>query len=107
MSIRFITAVNGQVDLDLMNETEFDLIVSDLVMQVLVDWEFLTGVREGTHQQEIPAMTLTARDSEKDCKRARKCGFDRYKVVVERERFLTSVAELLALGPKPKHEIHS
>jgi hypothetical protein len=42
-------------------------------------------------------MTLTARDSEKDCKRARKCGFDRYKVVIERERFLTSVAELLAL----------
>jgi DNA-binding response OmpR family regulator len=80
MSIRFITAVNGQIDFDVMNETEFDLIVSGLVMQVLVGWGFLTRVREGTHQQEIPAMTLTAPDSEKDCRRARKCGFDRYKV---------------------------
>jgi two-component system chemotaxis sensor kinase CheA len=102
-----ITAENGQIGLDRMNETEFDLIVSDLDMQVMDGWEFLTRVREGTHQQEIPAMTLTAPDSEKDRKRAKECGFDRYEVRIERERFLTSVAELLGLGTKPKHETHS
>ncbi len=104
---QIITAENGQIDLDGMNETEFALIVSDLDMPVMDGWEFLTRVREGGHQQEIRAMTLTALDSDKDRKRAKKCGFDRYEVRIEREGFVTSVAELLGLETKSKHETRS
>jgi two-component system chemotaxis sensor kinase CheA len=97
-------AENGQVGLDCMNEFQFDLIVSDLDMPVMDGWEFLKRVREGADvlfpAKDIPAMALTALDSESDRKRAMECGFNRYEVKIERESFLTSVAELLGLGKK-------
>ncbi len=90
-------AENGKVGLELMNETEFDLIVSDLDMPVIDGWEFLKRVREGVQQQDIPAIALTALDSASDRERATESGFDRYEVKMHREHFLTSVAELLGL----------
>jgi len=97
-------AENGKVGLACMNEAQFDLIVSDLDMPVMDGWEFMRCVREGTDvllpAKDIPAMALTALDSESDRKRAMECGFNRYEVKIERERFLTSVAELLGLGKK-------
>jgi two-component system chemotaxis sensor kinase CheA len=92
---RVTTAENGQMGLDCMNEAEFDLIVSDLDMPVMNGWEFVKKVRQDTDQQEIPAIALTALDSESDRDRAMACGFNRYEVKLDRERFLTSVAELI------------
>ena len=91
------TAENGKVGLDLMSDTEFDLIVSDLDMPVIDGWEFLKRVRAGKRQQDIPAIALTALDSVADREKATQSGFDRYEVKMHRERFLTSVAELLSL----------
>ena len=42
-------------------------------------------------------MALTSLDTAKDRKRAMECGFDHYEVKLDRERFLTTVAELLDL----------
>jgi len=92
---RVTTAENGQMALDRMNEAEFDLIVSDLDMPVMDGWEFVKKIRQDTDQQKIPAIALTALDSESDRDRAMACGFDRYEVKLDRERFLTSVAELI------------
>ncbi len=90
-----ITAENGQVGLDRINDTMFDLVVSDIEMPVMNGWDFLKNVREGIRQQGIPAVALTALNSEKDRMKALKCGYDRYEVKIDRERFLTAVAELL------------
>jgi two-component system chemotaxis sensor kinase CheA len=92
------TAENGKTGLDRMNEIEFDLIVSDLDMPVMDGWEFVKRVRQDSRQQNIPAIALTALDSEIDRDRAIACGFNRYEVKLDREHFLTSVAELL--GPE-------
>ena len=102
---KVITAENGQAGLERINASRFDLIVSDLEMPVMNGWEFLEYVRKGRHQSDIPAMALTALDSPEDRKRALACGFDRYEVKLDRERFLTSVAELLGLAEK--QEVHS
>ena len=91
------TAEDGKIGLDRLDETEFDLIVSDLEMPVMDGWDFLKHVRQGTHQQDVPAMALTSLDTDKDRKRAMECGFDRYEVKLDRQRFLTTVAELLGL----------
>jgi two-component system chemotaxis sensor kinase CheA len=91
------TAENGKIGLDRFEENEFDLIVSDLEMPVMDGWEFLKHVRQGTHQQDISAMALTSLDTDKDRKRAMECGFDRYEVKLNREHFLSTVAELLDL----------
>ncbi|MFH2218372.1 MAG: hybrid sensor histidine kinase/response regulator [Pseudomonadota bacterium] len=95
---RVVTAENGRVGLDRMDEMEFDLIVSDLEMPEMNGWDFVKHVRQSAHQQDIPTLALTALDSDKDRERARECGFDRYEIKIDRERFLTAVAELLAPG---------
>jgi len=77
------------------DEMRFDLIVSDLDMPVMDGWEFLKRVRKDSHRPDIPAMALTSLDSDTDRKRAMESGFDRYEVKLDRERFLTTVAELL------------
>jgi two-component system chemotaxis sensor kinase CheA len=92
---RVTTAENGHVGLDRIHEARFDLIVSDLDMPVMDGWEFVKHVRQGKDRQGIPAIALTALDSERDRDRAMECGFNRYEVKLDRERFLTSVAELL------------
>ncbi|MDY6988718.1 MAG: chemotaxis protein CheW [Thermodesulfobacteriota bacterium] len=98
---RVTTAEHGQMGLDLMNDTEFDLIVSDLDMPVMDGWAFVRSVRQREDQRDIPAIALTALDSESDRHSAMECGFSCYEVKLDRERFLTSVAELL--GRKKVH----
>ena len=92
-----IAAENGHAGLERLDETEFDLIVSDLDMPKMNGWDFLKHVRQSMHQKDIPAVALTALDSEQDRKRAMECGFNRYEVKLDRERFLTSAAELLGI----------
>jgi two-component system chemotaxis sensor kinase CheA len=92
---RVITAENGQIGLDRIKESEFDLIISDLEMPIMDGWEFMKNVRQGTYQQDIPALALTVLDNEADRKRAVECGFDGCEVKLNRKRFLASVAELL------------
>jgi two-component system chemotaxis sensor kinase CheA len=95
------TAEHGQMGLDRMEDSQFDLIVSDLDMPVMDGWTFVKSIRQRKNQQDIPAIALTALDSEGDRHRAIECGFSRYEVKLDRERFLTSVAELL--GRKKGH----
>jgi len=89
---KVITAENGRAALDRFNENRFDLIVSDIEMPVMNGWDFIRTVRKGSN---IPAVALTALDSEKDRKTAKDCGYDRYEVKIDREHFLTTVAGLL------------
>ncbi len=92
---KVITAENGRTALDRFNENRFDLIVSDIEMPVMNGWDFIRTVRKGSN---IPAVALTALDSEKDRKTAKDCGYDRYEVKIDREHFLTTVARLLEVG---------
>jgi len=91
-----VTAVdNGQHGLECLDNSEFDLIVSDLEMPVMDGWEFMRNVRRGARQPDIPAIALTALDTEKDRVQTMQCGYNRYEVKMDRERFLTSVAQML------------
>jgi two-component system chemotaxis sensor kinase CheA len=92
-----VAVENGKFGLDCMDENEFDLLVSDLEMPVMNGWDFLQHVRQSKHRKNIPAVALTALDSDKDRSRAMECGFDRYEVKLDRKRFLSTVAELLGL----------
>ncbi len=94
-----VTAVeNGQLGLECLKKNEFNLIVSDLEMPVMDGWEFMRHVRKGVRQSDIPAIALTALDTEKDRVQTMQCGYNRYEVKMDRERFLTSVAQILKEG---------
>ena len=91
-----VTAVeNGQLGLECLKKNKFDLIVSDLEMPVMDGWEFMSNVRRGDRQSEIPAIALTSLDTQQDRVQTMQCGYNRYEVKMDRERFLTAVAQTL------------
>jgi two-component system chemotaxis sensor kinase CheA len=94
---RVTAAENGDIGLEHITNTNFDLVVSDLEMPVMNGWDFMRHVRQKSRQPNIPAIALTSLDTEYDRARALKSGFDRYEVKMDRERFLTAVASLLDL----------
>jgi two-component system chemotaxis sensor kinase CheA len=87
------TAVDGADGLKRLDAGNFDLVVSDIEMPVLDGWGFARAVRQ--RGSEVPLMALTTLSTDADRARALACGFDRYEVKLDRERFLAAVAELL------------
>ncbi len=90
-----VTATDGQAGLSLINEKDFDLIVSDIEMPVMNGFDFLKNVRSGKRQSDIPAIAVTALDSDEDRDKAVQCGFNRYETKFNRDTFLASVEEII------------
>ncbi len=88
-------AEDGKKALALLAGAEFDLIVSDLEMPVLDGWRFLEQVRSDGRWAGLPAVALTALDSEADRASAREAGFDAYVIKIDREELLATIARLL------------
>ncbi len=88
-------AENGEEALDCMEKGKFDLIVSDLDMPVMDGWAFLKKVRKEKRYGNIPAIALTALNSETDQARAQNAGFNGYEIKLNREQLLFNVAKLL------------
>jgi two-component system chemotaxis sensor kinase CheA len=87
------TAVDGADGLKRLDAAEFDLVVSDIEMPVLDGWGFARAVRR--RGSDVPLLALTTLSTDADRDKALACGFDRYEVKLDRERFLAAVAELL------------
>ena len=88
-----VTAVkNGQLGLDKIEETSFDLIISDIEMPVMDGWDFMKNVRKTLKMKDIPAIALTSLDSDEAKMKAMENGFNYYEVKLDRERFLSTVA---------------
>ena len=88
-------AEHGEEALACMENRNFDLIISDLNMPVMDGWTFLKKVRRQSRYKNIPAIALTALDSETDLTRAQDAGFNGYEIKLNRERLLFNVAKLL------------
>jgi two-component system chemotaxis sensor kinase CheA len=94
------TAVNGAEGLARLDGGTFDLIVSDVEMPVMDGWEFARAVRRRPGGAALPLLALTTLDSAADRAKAAACGFDRFEVKLQRDRFLAAAAALLA-EPRP------
>jgi two-component system chemotaxis sensor kinase CheA len=94
-----VTASNGALGLEMLETQQFDLIVSDIEMPVLDGWGFAKAVRERPQSRRLPMLALSTLSSPADRERALRCGFDRYEVKLERDRFLEAVQQLLAAPP--------
>lgn len=89
------TASNGKEGLALLESQSFDLIVSDIEMPVMDGMEFITHVRTQDSYKHIPAIALTALDSEEDRQRCLESGFDAHEVKLNREILLHQISKLL------------
>jgi two-component system chemotaxis sensor kinase CheA len=90
-----ITAENGKEGLERLAEDKFDLIVSDIEMPEMNGWDFISAIRKDHRYRNIPAMAVTALDTDADRVRTLKSGFDAYQVKIDRERLLLQISELL------------
>ncbi len=90
-----MAAEHGGEAARLLEATSFDLIVSDLEMPVLDGWRFMERVKRDTRWSRLPAVALTALDSDADRRAARDAGFDAYVIKIDREELLTTISTLL------------
>ncbi|MBF0451112.1 MAG: chemotaxis protein CheW [Candidatus Magnetomorum sp.] len=98
-------AGNGKEGLSILSKESFDLIVSDIEMPEMNGWEFIKAVRNDQHLKNIPAMAVTALDTEADRIQTLKAGFDAYQVKIDRERMLMQVSDLINGQTVPKSGI--
>jgi two-component system chemotaxis sensor kinase CheA len=89
------TASNGREGLEKLDAARYDLIVSDIEMPEMDGWAFARAARQRPDTRELPLLALTTLSSENDRAKATECGFDRYEVKLDRDRFLGAVKELL------------
>lgn len=89
---------HGQHALDVLEEHDFDLVVSDIEMPVMDGLEFIKNLRHSERHKQLPALALTSLDTEEDKRRALVAGFDKYQVKLDRERFLADCTKLLTQG---------
>jgi two-component system, chemotaxis family, sensor kinase CheA len=92
------TAKNGLEGLEKLDAVRFDLIVSDIEMPKMDGWAFARAARQRPDTRELPLLALTTLSSDNDRAKAVECGFNRYEVKLDRERFLGAVKELLGEG---------
>ncbi len=90
-----VTADDGQAGLARFNENDFDLIVSDIEMPIMDGLSFIKNVRNGNRNNKIPAIAVTALDSDEDRKAAKESGFDRYETKFNKETFLATIKTVL------------
>lgn len=69
---------NGQEALDLLDKSYFDLIISDIMMPVLDGYELVHSLRESGNN--IPVLTVTAKDAFDDMRQGFLSGTDDYMV---------------------------
>ncbi len=70
-----IEAADGEQALALFNESEYDLVILDLMLPKLNGYEVCLDIRRSS---KVPIVILTARDSEIDELRGFNCGADEY-----------------------------
>ncbi|HIW33213.1 MAG TPA: response regulator, partial [Candidatus Paenibacillus intestinavium] len=61
-----VTAINGQEALKLVENNQWDLIISDVVMPIISGYELTTRIRERFSITELPILLLTASNRDKD-----------------------------------------
>ena len=58
--IRVVTATDGQQALDLVDRTDFDIVLLDLMLPEVNGFQFLRALRH-TDQEELPVVVVTSR----------------------------------------------
>jgi chemosensory pili system protein ChpA (sensor histidine kinase/response regulator) len=89
--------VDGLDAIEKVDETEFDLIVTDLEMPRMHGYEFISEIRSRRAMDHVPIVVLTSRAGDKHSQKAKDLGANDYIIKpVDEETLLTSVKTLLA-----------
>lgn len=96
--INVILAHNGHECLDILNEIEPTMIVTDLSMPDMDGWEMLSQIRGNNATRHIPVMALTAYHSVDVANDALQAGFNAYyPKPISPTNFLDQLVRLLVV----------
>ncbi len=79
-NFKLMEASNGKDALQLLNQNEVDLIISDVMMPVMNGFEFLEQLKKNENLRRIPVVMLTARAAQEDKLHGLGLGVDDYIV---------------------------
>jgi len=99
------TAMNGQEGLKLLNEFNFDIIISDIEMPEMNGWEFMKAVRKKKEYDNLPSIAVTSLNTDADRTRSLEAGFNAYHVKIDRESLLAEMSELLSIREKNMYSL--
>ncbi len=97
---RVTNVLTGKDAIDLINSysengTIFDMFLSDIELPFVRDGDFIRHIRSFTEYADIPAIGMSAYDTEENIKKSVISGFDKFAVKLDREQLLTIVNEVL------------
>ena len=75
---RVFAAPNGKEALDIIHQTDLDLIVSDVMMPEMDGLELTQAIKEDDNYKHLPIILLTAKTQEEDQQEALRIGADEY-----------------------------
>lgn len=94
--IEVLIAHNGAECLELLEEVEPTIIVTDLSMPSMDGWEMLSEIRRNMATQNIPVVAITAYHSVDVAHDAKQAGFDAYyPKPISPKTFVDNLAQLL------------
>ncbi len=79
-NLRVLTASNGVEALEVLEQTQPDLIITDIMMPKMDGYELLAKIRENPGLLQIPVILLTARGERRDIIQGRSKGAEEYIV---------------------------
>jgi two-component system chemotaxis sensor kinase CheA len=102
MGCGVLEAVNGQVGLDLVNQEQPDLVITDLEMPVMNGFELIENVRQTSNAPTVPMVVMSTRGSAEDRAKAAELGADAYLVKSEfREEAIVELVRRF-IGSRPR-----
>ena len=98
-NLKVYSAGNGNEALKMLEETEVDLIITDLEMPVMHGYELVSRIKASDTLKAIPIIVLTSRSTGKHREKALELGADDYLVKPFDERSLVASLKKYALLP--------
>lgn len=89
------TAQNGREGLELLNQQDFDLVLSDIEMPVMDGREMLKNIRANPRWRDLPVIALTTLSDAQTIQEGKKSGFNEWLVKLDKELVLKTLAHYL------------
>ncbi len=89
-------AADGEEAWKMLQETEYDVLLTDIEMPRLDGFDLAARVRNAPRTQKLPIIAISARGSQAFIDRAAKVGIDIYETKFDRERIIAAVQKVMS-----------
>ncbi len=93
-----LVAENGAVALEMLEDSEVDAVILDIVMPRMTGWEAIAAIRANERLRHLPVMAVTSLGNEGDLSAMEKgldAGFDEWELKLEKTRLLDKLAAMI------------